>query len=180
VLLPAKNRKEKNRPYSVWQNPIVPGSDWPVVRMTAQTCKPVRASSVAHYRHLSFAPQELTSVYTSGTGAVLDWMLFPYSLEPTSVVLIDCMLTPAPNVVGRSNQIMEHNNLVELLDVQGPAIAESQDEEEVVEFRCLAPRVESIAELRHKVKLGKSTANLTKRLRGHVFQIEDEIEEQSE
>lgn len=57
---------------------------------------------------------------------------------------------------------------------------EDTPEEDVVEFRCLAPRVESIAALRDKIKLTKTATDFAKGVRLRAFRIEEDLEEQSE
>jgi len=58
--------------------------------------------------------------------------------------------------------------------------AQMSAEEEVVEFRLLPPRVESIASFRNKVKFGKAAADFAKSVRSHTFRVEEDLEEQSE
>jgi hypothetical protein len=54
------------------------------------------------------------------------------------------------------------------------------EEQEIEEFRCLSPRVESIAALRNKIKLTKPATDFAKGVRLHTFRIEEDVEEQSE
>jgi hypothetical protein len=115
---------------------------------------------------------------TCGTDAVSEWTLYANTAIDPETVFLGC--TVPSGVVYFADVADEITMLNQVVAEQPVAHAQMSGEEEVVEFRLLPPRVESIASFRNKVKFGKAAADFAKSVRSHTFRIEEDVEEQSE
>jgi hypothetical protein len=119
-----------------------------------------------------------TVLATCGTDAVSEWTLYADTIIDHGTVYLGCAV-PSGVVyfADMPDEITMLNQVVAEQPISQPRVAE---EEDVVEFRVLPPRVESIASLRGKIKLSKTATDFAREVRTHSFHLENEVEEQSE
>jgi hypothetical protein len=148
--------------------------------------RPVRCSRAAVRRNWRFIPNVFETGFSQTVNAAADLATFncpvaasgteqEYSIDFYEIenfgVAVPVPVSNSCSVVGEGPVMVGPSEVMAV---------EQAGEEEVVEFRCLPPRVESIAALRNKVKLTKAVEEFAKGARLHAFRIESDVEEQSE
>lgn len=115
---------------------------------------------------------------TCGTNTVCGWQLYSNAVLDEGMVVLEYgrpLIGANCTVLVAGSTIL--NNAAE---EQPIAHAPATGEDDVVEFRLLPPRVETIASLRNKVRLNKVATDFVKGVRAHAFRVEEDVEEQSE
>jgi hypothetical protein len=148
-------------------------------RLSAPVRAEKRRAEVVMGNQLEFFCGNETLAATCGTNTVWDWdvvgtYVLGLGLGP---VFMEYNVPGAVTVIGAPEEITMLNPVVAEEPISH---ANAAGEEDVIEFRVLPPRVESIASLRGKIKLSKTASDFAKEVRTHAFQIENEAEEQSE
>lgn len=140
---------------------------------------PVRGGNVRVRASTKFVPEETTVVWANATYTALTFAPVVFTAEEGAISHVDCNVYSTLLATEYLGPVTESENTA--IATKPLVRTEVQDqEEEVVEFRCLPPRVQSIAALRNKVKLTQAAADFVKGVRAHAFRIEEDAEEQSE
>lgn len=142
--------------------------------------RPMRGGNIRVRANTRFEPVETTVAWANATYTKLTFVSFACPVEEELIDHVDCNAYPLVVAAGYIGPAIELENAAILaIPTAAPGLEESE-EEGPVEFRCLSPRVQSIAALRDKVKLTKAAADFVKGVRAHAFRIEEDVEEQSE
>jgi hypothetical protein len=139
----------------------------------------MRGGNVRVRASTKFEPEETTVVWANATYTAFTFAPAVCLVEEGGISHVDCNVYSTLLTTEYLGPVIESENTT--IPTKPIVRTEAQDqEEEVVEFRCLPPRVQSIAALRNKVKLTQAAADFVKGVRAHAFRIEEDAEEQSE